>query len=127
MKDRAIGLFARLPPQSITIDMGNRETEAEELFWDCAAELCEVPGVTESTMFGCRCLRVDNEFVGMPADNTLWVKLPASQVSMLIDSEVGEVCAPNGQRFREWVRIRSCDHDLWMQLLTDSIAFVRPG
>jgi hypothetical protein len=102
-------------------------TEAEELFWDCAAQLLELPGVTESTMFGFRCLRVENEFVGMPADNTLWVKLPATQVGELIDSEVGEVCAPNGRPFREWVCIRSLDEDLWLELLTNSIAFVRPA
>jgi hypothetical protein len=27
-------------------------SDAEKLFWDCAAQLFEIPGVEESTMFG---------------------------------------------------------------------------
>ena len=101
-------------------------TTADELFWDCAAELYGQPGVIESTMFGFRCIRVDDQFVGMPADNSLWVKLPADRVDELIDSGVGEVCAPNGRRFKEWVGIRALEEPLWMELLTESIEFVRP-
>jgi len=47
-------------------------------------------------------------------------------VEQLIDSEIGEVCAPNGRPFREWVGVRSLDEDLWIRLLNDSITFVRP-
>jgi len=101
-------------------------TMADDLFWDCAAQLYEQSGVVEATMFGFRCIRVDDQFVGMPADNSLWVKLPATQVEQLIDSGVGEVCAPNGRPFREWVGIRSLDESLWLSLLSDSITFVRP-
>jgi hypothetical protein len=101
-------------------------TEADDLFWDCAAQLYEQLGVAESTMFGFRCIRVDEQFVGMPTDNSLWVKLPATQVDELIESGAGEACAPNGRRFREWVGIRSLDEDLWLSLLNDSITFVRP-
>lgn len=99
---------------------------ADDLFWDCAAELYQVPGVAESTMFGFRCVRVDEQFVAMPADESLWVKLPADQVEELIAIGVGEPCAPNGRRFREWVGVRSLDRDMWMDLLRDSIDFVRP-
>ena len=101
-------------------------TEADDVFWDCAAQLYEQPGVMESTMFGFRCLRVDDQFVGMPVQDSLWVKLPATQVEELIESGVGEVCAPNGRRFREWVGIPSIDERLWLELLNDSITFVRP-
>ena len=101
-------------------------TNANDLFWDCAAQLYEQPGVVESTMFGNRCIRVDDQFVGMPLDNSLWVKLPAPQVEQLINTGVGEVCAPNGRRFREWVGIPSLDEGLWLSLLNDSIVFVRP-
>ena len=106
--------------------MADSPTEADDLFWDCAAQLYEQPGVAESTMFGFRCIRVDEQFVGMPTDNSLWVKLPATQVDELIESGVGEVCAPNGRRFREWVGVRSLDESLWLSLLRDSINFVRP-
>ena len=106
--------------------MAETTNEAEAVFWDCAAELFSLPGVVESTMFGFRCLRVDGQFVGMPADDSLWVKLPADRVDELIDSGVGEVCAPSGRPFKEWVGIPSIDEDLWLSLLTESIDFVRP-
>ena len=98
---------------------------ADELFWDCASLLYSIEGLRESTMFGFRCLRIGNQFVGMPAQDRLWVKLPEERVACLIDSEVGEVCAPNGRRFREWVQIAQLDEDLWMSLLRESIDFVR--
>lgn len=100
---------------------------ANELFWDCAAQLAEIPGLEPSTMFGFKCLRVDNQFVAMPVDGRLWVKLPAEQVAGLIDDGVGEVCAPNGRRFREWVGIPEVDEALWIDLLETSIEFVRPN
>lgn len=77
-------------------------------------------------MFGFRCLRVENQFVGMPANEQLWVKLPEDRVNQLIDDGVGEVCMPNGRRFREWVGIPDADEALWLALLTESIDFVRP-
>jgi hypothetical protein len=99
--------------------------DAEQLFWDCAAQLYDIDGVVESTMFGFRCIRASSQFVGMPAGNQLWVKLPEARVSELIDDGVGVVCAPNGRPFREWVGILAIDEDLWMDLLTASIDFVR--
>ncbi len=44
----------------------------------------------------------------------------------LIDDGIGEVCAPNGRPFREWVVIAAPDEALWMALLHDSVEFVRP-
>lgn len=99
---------------------------AEALFWDCAAELHEIDGVAESTMFGFRCVRVDGEFVGMPADDRLWVKLPAKRVADMIASGEGTVCAPNGRPFREWVGVPDLDEGRWMALLRESVDFVRP-
>jgi hypothetical protein len=99
---------------------------AEEVFWDCAAQLFGLDGVEESTMFGFRCLRVENQFVGMPANDQMWVKLPEDRVTELIDDGVGEVCRPNGRRFREWVGVPDAYETLWLALLTESIDFVRP-
>ena len=98
---------------------------AEDLFWDCAAQLYETDGVVESTMFGFRCLRVDSQFVGMPADNQLWVKLPEDRVAAMIEDGTGEVCAPNGRVFREWVGVRVLNEAQWLNLLRESIEFVR--
>lgn len=101
-------------------------SDAEALFWDCAVELYAQPGVAESTMFGHRCLRVDGQFVGMPADNSLWVKLPAARVEAMLADGSGEPCEPNGRRFREWVGVRQLDERLWVALLRESVDFVRP-
>ena len=100
-------------------------SEAEDLFWDCAAQLYEIDGLVESTMFGFRCLRVDGQFVAMPADCRLWVKLPEKRVTQLIEAGQGEICAPSGRPFREWVQVPALDEDLWMALLRESIDFVR--
>ena len=99
----------------------------DALFWDVAAQLYTKPGVVEGTIFGFRCVRVDEAFVGMPANGTLWVKLPEQRVGDLIDSGLGTVCAPNGRPFREWVEIPGQDERLWLELLNDSIEFVRPA
>lgn len=104
-----------------------KPTAAEELFWDCAARLYEDGEVVESTMFGFRCLRIDGEFIGMPANDSLWVKLPAERVAAMLADGTGEPCEPNGRRFREWVGIRPHDEELWMAYLNESIEFVRPG
>ena len=98
----------------------------EGLFWDCAAQLYEIDGVAESTMFGYRCIRVHGEFVAMTANDSLWVKLPEEMVNGLIQSGTGEVCAPNGRPFREWVGIPHLDETAWLSLLRESIDFVRP-
>ena len=100
---------------------------SEALFWDCAAEMYNQPGVIESTMFGFRCIRVDEQFVAMPADDAMFVKLPATRVTELLGSGRGEECAPAGRRFKEWVKIRELDEAWWLELLAESIDFVRPN
>ena len=77
-------------------------------------------------MFGFDCLRVQNQFVGMPANDQLWVKLPEERVNQLIADGVGDVCRPNGRRFREWVGIRQINEERWLEFLRESIEFVRP-
>lgn len=102
------------------------EHDASALFWDCAGQLYDTPGVEEGTIFGFRCLRVDEQFVGLPANGELWVKLPEARVNELIDEGIGEECRPNGRRFREWMAVRHIDEGLWIDLLEESIDFVRP-
>ncbi len=62
----------------------------------------------------------------MPVDDALWVKLPESQVNDLIDEGLGLECRPNGRVFREWLSVPIIDEGIWMELLNDSIDFVRP-
>lgn len=43
------------------------EAETAELFWTLAADrIAADPRVAEGTLMGGRCLRADDEFVGMP-------------------------------------------------------------
>ena len=100
--------------------------DAEQLFWRCADQLSAIEGVAEGTIFGFRCLRVDDEFVGMPANGQLWVKLDEARVTELLDEGLGEECRPNGRVFRAWLAVPILDEDLWMDLLTESIEIVRP-
>ncbi len=101
--------------------------DAEALFWDCAAELFHMDeDAHEGTIFGFRCLRVREEFSSMPANDQLWVKLPEERVNELIEADVGEVCAPAGRPFREWVAISDLDEGLWLTLMHESADFVRP-
>ena len=116
--DRALGHTA--------ISMGTEEN-ANDLFWDCAHELYNLPEVREGTIFGFRCLRAGGNFVGMPVDDGLWVKLPESRVNELIDAGTGDLCRPNGRIFREWVTISELDESLWLGLLRESVDFVHPS
>ena len=86
----------------------------------------DLPAVEESTMFGFRCIRVDDQFVGMPAHDSLWIKLPAERASAIVDSGIGEICARAGETFRESIGIRTLDEALWLELLRESIDFAHP-
>lgn len=99
---------------------------AEALFWDCAAQCYDLDDVIEGTIFGFRCLRVGEQFVAMPANDALWVKLPEPRVLELIEAGDGAPCRPNGRVFREWVEVRDADEQRWVDLLHESIEFVRP-
>jgi hypothetical protein len=79
-----------------------------------------LPAVEESTIFGFRCIRVDDQFVGMPAHDSLW------RASAIVDSGVGEICAPAERTFREWIGIRTLDEALWLDLLRESIDIAHP-
>lgn len=102
-------------------------SEASRVFWELAAELQrEDPRITEGTLMGGRCLRVDDEFLAL-ADHKgsgLVVKLPRSRVLELIEDGVGEPFAPAGRVFREWASVPTVDRDRWRALLVEGVAFV---
>ena len=64
--------------------------------------------------------------MALPANDSLWVKLPEDHVNDLIDAGIGQECKPNGRVFREWVAIPNHDEALWLDLLRQSIDFVCP-
>lgn len=103
------------------------EAQAEELFWDLAAELQGGNDrVVEGKIMSSRCLRVGKEFLAMNHHKTagLVVKLPAPRVTELIDDGVGQSFAPAGKVFKEWVAVLDIDEDLWRSLLSEGVEFV---
>lgn len=79
-------------------------------------------------MMGFPCLRQQGVYVAScePSSGDLVVKLPADRVRELIDGSTGEVFAPAGRPFREWVKISRRDAALWRELLDEALEFARP-
>lgn len=101
-------------------------TERGELFWVLAEELQEDEAVTESTMMGFPCLRVNKDFFTSLErhTNNLIVKLPAGRVAGLVADGTGMAFAPAGRTFKEWVQLPAADEELWRALMTEAKAFV---
>jgi hypothetical protein len=57
----------------------------------------------------------------------LVVKLPRERVGELIADGTGDVFAPNGRVFREWVTIPEPDRDVWERLLAEAHGFAGPA
>ena len=75
-----------------------------DFFWTVAEPLLALDGIERSTMMGYPCLRVDGAFFASvnPETGDLIVKLPADQVSHMIEDGSGIAFTPAGRRFREW-------------------------
>lgn len=101
-------------------------TEITAFFWETAGVLLANPAVSQSTMMGFPCLRVDGDFFASvnPRTGELVVKLSATRVEALIASGVGITFAPNGRRFREWVTILGRDPEQWRTFINEGHAFV---
>jgi len=100
---------------------------AQDLFWELASELrASDPRVTEGTIMGGRCLRVEEAFLALVdhKGSGLVVKLPRERVVELIDAGVGRSFAPAGKVFREWLAVPKPDRTLWRSLLEEGIEFV---
>lgn len=100
---------------------------AEELFWDLAAELqADDDRVVEGTIMNGRCLRVGKEFLALVdyKGSGLVVKLPKSRVAELIRDGKGQPFAPAGKVFREWLSVPDIDRGQWRELLREGLAYV---
>lgn len=82
-------------------------------------------GAERSTMMGLPCLRHGGKFFASMerGSGDLIVKLPETRVDELIDAGVGLAFAPNGRRFREWVRVEKRDQILWSELTDEARDF----
>lgn len=72
------------------------------------------------------CLR---EFLGLVdyRGSGMVVKLPRDRVDELIGLGIGQLFAPAGKVFREWVAIPKPDRRSWTTLLAEAVAFVAPA
>lgn len=102
------------------------ETDNAAFFWEVATPFLMEETVSKSTMMGFPCLRVNGDFFASADYRTgdLIVKLSADRVQALIDGDQGEPFAPNGRRFREWVRVVERDADCWEALIGEAREFV---
>ena len=104
-----------------------KPTPAESLFWDLIDELRERDDrIEEGTIMGGRCARVSGEFLGLVdyKHSGMVVKLPRTRVDELIAQGIGQLFAPAGKVFREWVAIAKPDRRRWSKLLLEAVTFV---
>ncbi|MEW5989967.1 MAG: hypothetical protein AB1736_01300 [Chloroflexota bacterium] len=97
-----------------------------ELYQQLAREVMTDPDVTEGTMMGLPCLRLNGAFFAAQDRTTgnLIVKLPGDRVTDLIATGIGSAFAPSNRPFREWVAIPRLEQSTWTNLLREAKAFV---
>ncbi len=102
------------------------KTEPTAFFWKLADPILNNPGISEGTLMGFPCLRVDGDFFATCEHRTgaLILKLPRERVQELIGEGVGEPFAPAGRVFREWVLVPGRDGKQWRALMREAIEFV---
>lgn len=101
----------------------------KDLYQRLARELMADPAVTQATMMGLPCLRLNGAFFAALDRTTsnLIVKLPADRVADLIARGIGSTFAPNNRPFREWVAVTRLDQSTWADVLSEAKAFVGGG
>lgn len=102
------------------------EKEKIDFFWKAAEPLLKKEGISQGTMMGFPCLRVEGAFFASADFRTgdLVTKLPRERVEELIESQIGGAFAPAGRKFKEWVVITDRDPALWSRLMDESLEFV---
>jgi hypothetical protein len=98
----------------------------KDLYQHLVREMKADPAVTEATMMGLPCLRVNGAFFAALDRTTsnLIVKLPVDRVTDLIATGIGTAFAPNHRPFREWVAVTRLDQSTWADLMREAKAFV---
>lgn len=103
----------------------SESTTARELFEEIAERLAAEPGVTRSTMFGSRGLRVKGQVFAMCWKDSLVVKLPVARVDEAVASGAGVRFEPSmGRAMKEWVGFGPTTADEWLTLAAEARAFV---
>jgi hypothetical protein len=103
-------------------------SDARRLYDELTDDLLYDPVVGRSTMMGYPCVRrAGRYFASFDTKNdALVLKLPSRRVEELVDEGTGDVFAPNGRVFREWVTIPLPDRVVWEDLLAEARDFATP-
>lgn len=99
---------------------------AHDHFWRLAEPLLAEPPITESTMMGFPCLRIDGQFFASVEHKgeRLVVKLPRERVAALVADGLGEPFAPAGRVFKEWIAVPYALAETWSTRMDEARAFV---
>ncbi len=97
-----------------------------EFFWSVAQPFLEVDGIERSTMMGFPCLRVNGQVFAScePKTGNLLIKLPAPEVSRMVEAGDGMSFSPAGKTFKEWVMISERHVGKWGALMESARVFV---
>lgn len=100
----------------------NGPTVEEEQFWEAAAGLLALPGISRSMMMGLPCLRQDGTFFAAydRRSGDLLVKLDHARVDQLVGDLHAHPFAPAGRRFRQWAAISPDLAGTWQALLDEA-------
>ena len=95
-------------------------------FWALAEALLAAPAISEGTMMGFPCLRIEGQFFASVEHkgSRLVVKLPRTRVSELVEQGLGEPFAPAGRTFKEWIAIPYALAETWSTRMDEARAFV---
>ena len=105
--------------------------EAEERFAALAEEFAglpdvELPGRPGTRGFGSQALKVNGSIFAMVTGGRLVVKLPGERVDALIAEGTGmPFDSGKGRPMKEWVAVAADDHQTWLALSQEALAFVR--
>jgi len=100
---------------------------ARRLYEELTDDLLYDPAIGRATMMGYPCVRLAGRFLASYDDRAchLVVKLPRDRVRELVENGDGDLFAPAGKVFREWVSIPTIDRGLWQGVLAEAVDFAR--
>jgi hypothetical protein len=103
--------------------------DPRDLYNELTDDLLYDPAIGRATMMGFPCVRLAGRFLASFDDKAacLVVKLPGERVTELVENGHGDLFAPAGKVFREWVLIPAVDRRLWQTLLGEAVELARKG
>jgi hypothetical protein len=103
--------------------------DPRDLYNELTDDLLYDPAIGRATMMGFPCVRLAGKFLASfdSKARCLVVKLPRERVTELVENGNGDLFAPAGKVFREWVSIPTVNRRLWQRLLAEAVDFARKG